>query len=257
MVDVIEIDDSDDETVSYKPPISDEQPPNNQQNYDPHAGTKSQDIKPQVITQNDIKSESQFSSNDLLESRRKKIDQLLDVYIKYHHRLISIEHMMTPEQTQRWQSHLATSYGSVSSSSYLFRKTSTTQSTEQSETPLAHEYQQPRPSTSSGLQRPTWFIDSPTGGESANHNTRSRTTAPRARRAPRRKRRYVSTTASKSKAKKPKRTAATWVDPVVSRKPKSTTATSRPKPSTSKTQTDKKPKVTKLQAMLAKVKKER
>jgi len=249
MVDVIEIDDSDDEDVPLtkkrQQPIpstsnglkngvqkitnSNSSATNADQESNHSAG---EDVKPRPEAQAEI--------------RRKKIDQLMDIYIKYHHRLISVEYMMTPAQAERWRSHLATSYGSLSA---LGDRRRTNEPQPQAE---------PQPETGSShspeWQRPSWFIDPP-GGAPTSRSTYSRARTIK-RRAPKKRRK----TTRKATTRRVKSSTVASASSV-SRKPRSVaTAATRPKASTSSGQTsskERKPKVTKLQSMLAKVKKER
>lgn len=278
MVDVISIDDSDDESnlvVSQPHPIK--QPSfiatasagclNSASN--PNAPDK----KPQVISSSNLAPNN--TAEDVQASRSKKIDQLLDVYIKYHNRLESVEYMMTPEQLTRWHSHLATSYGPTASIHLQQMQEQRRQQQEQSQNDPNTSRQgtespnepQPGSSSTTGWQRPPWFIDPPNSGPSTSRSTYKRTAASRTTaRAPvrrkykrRRKVRASSsrTTARRAPAKK-KATASTVRTSSTSAGTKSkTTGTSTATKRKTSTVVDRKPKVTKLQALLAKVKKER
>ena len=260
MVDVIEIDDdSDGEVVDVKPTVDSrlgrDRPRTRPDDNNQEVESEPVDKKPKV------KNVTPTDPSELLESRRRKIDQLMDVYVKYHHRLISVEYMMSDEQLARWHSHLDTSYASVSSLNYQVRmKAKQRQDTDQN---TAQEEPESVPSTSAAApavapSRPPWFIDPPDYRRSAASNARGSAAAsgnslavPRRRKYKRRKRPTVSRKTTKRKP------AANWASDAgssTSRTKKATRTTTSSGATTTSRSTASKPKTTKLQAMLAKVK---
>lgn len=210
-VEIIDIDSSDDDEPQPGQSCDETKPPVNEPT-DQKLGSLSQD-GPQL---------SQLSPQELLEHRRRRIDQLLETYLRYHDRLKSVEYLMNPVQKQKWHNHLATS----AANQQEFHQVPT------SSEPTFDG------SDAFARRRPPWFIDPPS--ELAPPRRSRATTGPRKRRY-KKKRRAPATTSRISKSRNKSATT-------------SFAATSYPKASSS---SDRKPTKARLQAVLARVKKER
>lgn len=239
-----------------------------------HGATSDQSIIVDITTPVKRQSQQQprpqdMSPQELLELRRKKIDQQLDLFERCQQRLRSIVHLMNPMQRQRWNNNMSDTRSGEPLPNAQAAQREGADPDSDSQVPSSSTSQQP-PGARPAWRRPPWFIDPPNpvafGGSSTTSQAR-RTAAPpepdddensfletamrpytrRPRTKFKRKRKATSTrrkgaASSGSTIRKVRKTTAT----------RSSAASSTPRASTSSA--DRKPKKSNLQSMLSKVK---
>lgn len=202
-----------------------------------------------------------MSPQELLELRRKKIDQQLDLLERCQQRLSSVTHLMNPVQRQRWDNLARSSRDQPATNGQDSDNQIPSSSTASSQPTAAGG-----PPT---WRRPPWFIDPPSyvGGSGSSYTRRGTTSATAAppmddddlgfSTSASRSAAYARRPRTKFKRKRKSTTTkrrTTSSASTTTRKVRKTASPSKPRASTSSG--DRKPKVSKLQTMVAKVKRE-
>lgn len=200
----------------------------------------------QIVSQHGDRHEAKPELSSL-DAKRAKIDQLLEVHLRHHSKLLAVEYLMSSTQRQRWHNHLATT--SRNSSVYLNPPTQQASPQSQRQQQSSSVYDETFGGDQIPRQRPPWFIDPPTGISTAVARRAPRTTYVR-RKKYKRKKRSASSRSTTARAR-----------PTTSSSGTRRTTGSAPSAGTSYTRAsgsaDRKPSKSRLQNMLAKVKRER